>query len=81
MEEKIKIEVEIDGARYEVVHQFNESRVIVSYQGAFVFADQAADGVWELSGIPAREDEKAVLKSFTDPMNDVTVVTVTKPQE
>lgn len=76
------MKITIDGKEYEVAHQFNESRVIISYEGVYVFADRWADGGgWDLSGEPARENEKPVLEALLAPMLDKTVVTVTKDDE
>jgi hypothetical protein len=70
--------ITIDSTSYEVAHQFSETRCLIIYDGLYVFADRNPDGTWDLSGEPARKDEMPVLKSFTDPLNDQTIVTVTK---
>lgn len=73
--------IQVDGQSYKVEHLFGDARALINYEGLYVFVDKRDDGVWELSGVPAREDEKPVLKALTDPMNDKTVITVTKPDE
>lgn len=73
--------ITIDGKSYEVAHQFNENRVLINYDGLYVFADRNMFGNWDLSGLPAREDEKPILKAFLEPTLDKTVVTVTKEDE
>lgn len=37
--------------------------------------------VWELSGEPARENEKPILAAFLAPMMDRSILTVTPPDE
>lgn len=71
--------VTIDGKDYVVRHTFSDRRVLINYDGLTVFADKAFDGVWELSGEPAREHEKAVLKQFVAELEGEPQVTVTKP--
>lgn len=70
-----------DGKTYNVAHTFSNTRCIINYQGLYVFADQGSDGTWDLSGEPSRDDEKAVLAALIAPMMDVTVVTITPPEE
>lgn len=74
------MDVTIDGKSYRVAHQFNESRVIIDFDGAYVFADRWPDGTWDLSGEPAREDEKPILAALLAPTMDKTVVTVIKDE-
>lgn len=79
-----------DGNEYEIARFFNARRVIISYQGTFVFADlvdvPASDGmpaksVWSLSGDPPRTaEEKLALDKLIAPTLDKTVVTVTKDE-
>lgn len=71
----------IDRASYEVEHWFSNARVIIAYQGGHVLADRRGDGGWDLSGEPARGEEKDVLAKLLGPTMDTTVVTVTPPQE
>lgn len=68
----------IDGVAYSVVHSFGDARVIINYEGLYVFADKNPDGTWDLSGEPARENEKPVLEALLAPTMDQTIVTVTK---
>lgn len=69
--------ITLSGTDYDVAHTFGEARVLISFNGLYVFADLVG-GAWELSGLPARPDEMAILKALTDPTNDQTIVTVTK---
>lgn len=70
--------ITLDGQDYEVAHKFSESRVLVNYCGLYTFADKATDGTWELSGEPARQDEKPVLEALLAPTLDQSILTVTK---
>lgn len=70
----------IDGKLYEVAHEFNPARAIINYDGVFVLVDKNADGTWDLSGEPAREDEKPILEALIKPFEDQTIVTVTKDE-
>lgn len=67
-----------DGKDYEVAHTFSEGRVLISYDGLYSFADRAGDGTWDLSGEPARPEEKPVLAALLAPTMDQSVVTITK---
>ena len=71
----------IDGSSCDVVHAFNDIRVIVNYMGLFAIADQAADGSWALTSIntPATPDEELILAGFTAPMDNQSELTVIKP--
>lgn len=72
----------VDGTEYEVEHSFSEARALIRFEGALVFADRASDGVWELSGEPARDgEEKRVYHELIAPELDKTVVTVTQNPE
>lgn len=76
------MDVTIDGKEYAVEHSFSESRALVRFEGALVFADRAFDGVWELSGEPARDgDEKSVYAELIAPELDKTIVTMTPPED
>lgn len=55
--------ITIASTEYEVVHSFSESRVLISYEGLTVFADQV-EGVWEFSSESIREDERSVVATF-----------------
>lgn len=68
----------LDGTSYEIAHSFSSTRAIINYEGLYVFVDQASDGTWELSGLPAREHEKPILNALVAPMNDKTDVKVIK---
>ncbi len=68
----------VEGKSCTVMHRFNENRALVDFDGLYVFADQFADGTWELSGEPAREAEKPILKALLDPTNDQDRVTIIK---
>lgn len=73
--------ITIDGAEYAVEHSFSDSRALIRFEGALVFADKAFDGVWELSGEPARDgEEKRVYHELIEPELDKTIVTVQKPE-
>lgn len=65
--------ITLDGHGYEVLHRFREERVLIRYDGAVVFADCNAS-VWELSGVPAREDEKAIFRKFVPDETTTTFV-------
>lgn len=72
------MDIVLDGKPRKVLHAWS-GRVLVDYDGLFVFADQGLAG-WELSGVPARDgEEKRVLKTFTDPVDGTTTVTSTIP--
>lgn len=75
------MKVSVDGKEHDVVHSFGERRAIINFDGAYVFVDRAFDGVWELSGEPARDgEEKQVLNKLIAPHLDVVEVTVQKPE-
>lgn len=75
------MKVTVDGREHEVEHSFGESRAIISFDGGHVFVDRAFDGVWELSGEPARDgEEKEVLHKLLEGMLDQTIVTVQAPE-
>ena len=63
-------EIEISGSKYKVAYESSDARVIIAYEGLFVLADKAPDGVWELSGVPAQGKEKDVLKRLLEPTMD-----------
>lgn len=68
--------VTVDGKEYTVTHSFGPSRALIDFDGAFVFVDKASDGIWELSGEPARDGaEKAALAALLAPNLDKTIVT------
>jgi len=72
------MDVTIDGKEYAVEHSFSDARALIRFEGALVFADRAFDGVWELSGEPARDgEEKRVYRELIAPELDKTVVTQT----
>lgn len=69
----------VDGNTYDVAYQFNENRCLINFLGLFVLADRdPSRGTWDQSGNPATPDEEIVIKQFTAPMTDTTIVTVTK---
>ena len=72
-------QVLVSGRTYNIAHAFGPSRVIIDYEGVFVFVDQNSDGTWDLSGIPASENEKPFLVALVGP--DKLIVTVTPPEE
>lgn len=75
------MKVSVDGREHEVAHSFGENRAIIRFDGAHVFVDRSSDGVWELSGEPARDgEEKRVLAQLISPLIDVTEVTVQNPE-
>lgn len=75
------MKVSVDGKEHDVVHSFEDGRALINFDGAYVFVDRAHDGVWELSGEPARNgEEKQVLNKFLAPHLDVVEVTVQKPE-
>jgi len=67
-----------DGKTYMVAHAFDSARALINFDGLYVFVDKAEDGTWDLSGEPARPDEKPILNALLAPTNDKTVVTVIK---
>jgi hypothetical protein len=72
------MKVTVDGKEHDVVHSFGEARAIINFDGVFVFVDRAFDGVWELSGEPARDgEEKQVLNKLIAPHLDAVDVKVT----
>lgn len=70
------------GVEYEVAHFFGDSRALVKYEGLFVLVDRDPQtGEWDLSGEPARNDEeKRIIAELTIPMEDQSIVTVTKEE-
>lgn len=72
--------IDLDGKQYDVAHQFSPNRVVVNYDGLFVFADgDGSECGWYLSGVPARDgEEKDVMKKLTAPMEGKTEVTIIK---
>jgi hypothetical protein len=68
----------VDGKACMIAHSFREDRAVVNYDGLFVLVDLGQDGTWSMSGEPARDEEKAVMKTLTDPTEGKVVVTVTK---
>lgn len=80
----------VDGAPRRILRTFPAGvgegayvRAIVDYDGLSVFVDfEPVTRRWELSGEPARDgEEKAALAALTAPMNDRTIVTVTKDDD
>ena len=71
--------ITVDGKQYSVAHRFGPTRCLVSYDGLYVFVDQAPDGTWDLSGQPATPEEMPILEALNAPLNDKSVVTVTPP--
>lgn len=75
------MKVIVDGKEYDVEHSFGPDRAIIAFDGAHVFVDRAFDGVWELSGRPARDgEEKEVLNKLLEGMLGQTIVTVQSPE-
>ena len=75
------MKVKVDDKEYEVARLFSPERAIIEYEGLFVLVDKSVDDTWELSGEPARGDEKDALQELIAPMKDRTIVTVTPPDE
>jgi hypothetical protein len=71
----------VDGKEYALVHSFRDNRAIIDMDGLYVLVDKAPDGIWDLSGEPAREGEKEVLQQLIEPMNDQSILTVTPPDD
>lgn len=71
----------VDGKSYEIAHFFSNTRAIIDFDGAFVLVDRVQNDDWELSGEPARQDEKPILAAFLAPMMDKTILKVTPPDE
>ena len=69
---KIKLDT---GDACEVIHEFGPSRAIVVFGGAYVLVDRVDADTYELSGEPARENEKPILKALVDAMKDSTTFT------
>lgn len=73
--------IAIDGCEYDIAYSFSENRALIEYDGLHVFADRALNGVWGLSGEPARDgEEKEILKTFIAAIEDSTIITVTPPK-
>jgi hypothetical protein len=70
-----KTMLRIAGKMYTLVHDFGMGRAIVDFDGAFVLVDALPNGDWELSGEPAREDEKPALNKLVATMGTTTTVT------
>jgi hypothetical protein len=70
------MQISIDGKACEVLKQFSEDRLLVSYDGLFAFVD-LVNGVYELSGVPARDGaEKEAFAALIAPIDGTTTVTV-----
>lgn len=69
-----KVSLGRDG-EFELVHQFNEKRGIVDMGGVYALVDRVSENEWELSGLPAREDEKPVMRRFEQSVKNQTTVT------
>ena len=69
----------MDGKEYEVAHAFSPTRAIINYDGLFALVDQMG-GQWDLSGEPARDDEKPILTALLAPTMDQSILTVTKDE-
>lgn len=70
------------GMKYEVAHEFGPGRVLVNYEGLFVLVDRDPQtGEWDLSGEPARPDEKPVIEALIEPMRDKSILVVKKDEE
>jgi len=65
----------VEGTPRELIHAFGNGRAIVDYFDAFVMMDELSDGTFELSGEPAREDEKPVLNKLVATIKNTTTVT------
>lgn len=74
------MKISIDNKYYEVKHQFSDNRCLIDFDGLFVFADRYEHG-WELSGVPAREDEVDILNNLLKPTLNKTFVKVIPPEE
>ena len=68
----------VEGTARTVAHSFSESRAVVDYDGLYVLVDLNTDGTWSLSGEPAREDEKDILKNLITPMKRQVEVIIVK---
>ena len=64
-----------DGRSYEVLHQFDEVRAIIQFDGAIVFVDRNPLGAWELSGTPARPHEQDIFRSLVPNGTSTTMFT------
>ena len=64
----------------EVARAFDDVRVIVKYEGAYIFADRISPTEWELSDIPARPGaELQTLNSLVETIEvEGTTVTIAK---
>lgn len=68
--------IDVEGVSSEVLERFEDGRVLVRYEGEYIFSDLTEEG-WIPSPVPAKNDvEMAALRKYTDPLNDVTTVTV-----
>ena len=68
-----------DQREYEVVKTLRPGRVIINFDGLFVFADLTDDG-WQRSQDPPSADDRAVLNAVIQANGgfDTTTTTVTK---
>lgn len=70
-----------DGKDYELVHDFNNGRAIINFDGAYALVDHIGNDVYELSGKPVREDEKPIFNALVKSLEAKgTIVTVTKDE-
>ena len=69
--------IDIDSKTYQIVHTFRSDRVIINFDGLFVFAD-FINNAWELSGDPGTAEERDIIKVLCEPTNDKTIVTIEK---
>lgn len=75
------MDITVDGKTYTVEHFFSATRAIINFDGLYVLVDKYPDGTWELSGEPARENEKPILNALVAPMLDKSILKVIPPDE
>lgn len=63
------------GEECELVRQFTDTRAIILFNDAYVLVDRVDADTWELSGEPARENEKPTLAALVAAMKDEVIVT------
>lgn len=62
------------GVSYEVLYVASATRALIRYEmGSAIFVDQAPNGDWDLSGIPAEGDEGEIVKKFAPAMGTTEV--------
>jgi hypothetical protein len=63
---------------FAVVKAWGEGRAIIDFRGAYIMVDRRNDGLWEISGIPARPGDELELLTRLVRLREGTTVLVTK---